>query len=64
MIVVYEGYDFVVDPDIDFLMLRNCYHNGCNCLNCTERVFDGCPIDEVDIDTIMEHGETIIYDRD
>lgn len=64
MIIMYEGYEFIVDPEIDFCMLRNCYHNGCNCYNCHERVVDGCPIDEVDIDTLIEYGESIVYDRE
>lgn len=52
MLVNYEGYDFVIDPEIDFIMLYNCYMNGCNCLNCYERIFDGCVIDEVEIEDV------------
>ena len=57
MIKNYKGMQFVVDPEFDFIMQLGCYYNGCNCRNCTERVFDGCIIDEVDIEDIMEYGE-------
>ena len=53
MIIDYGGFSFVIDKEIDFIMLNQCYENGCNCHNCMEREFDGCPIDEVDIDTIL-----------
>lgn len=48
MIIKYEGHKFIYDSELDFLMLYKCYINGCNCWNCTERVFDGCVIDELD----------------
>lgn len=52
MLVEYDGYKIVVDKDADFIMLQGCYRNGCNCYNCTERVFDGCIIDEINIEDI------------
>mgnify|MGYP003297714913 CR=1 FL=1 len=63
MLVNYEGYNFVVDPDIDFVMLQNCYHSGGNCLNCMERVFDGCPIDDIDIEELIKYGDTVVYEK-
>lgn len=47
MIVDYEGHKFIYDPEIDFLVLYKCYENGCNCYTCTERVLDGCVIDDI-----------------
>lgn len=55
----YEGYEFVLDEKIDFLMLRGCYLYGGNCYNCYERVFDGCILDEVDIEEIIKNGKEI-----
>lgn len=52
MLVNYEGYNLVVDPNGDFIMLYKCYENGCNCLNCTERIMDGCIIDELDTELL------------
>lgn len=57
MIKNYKGMQFVVDPEIDFIMQLGCYEAGCNCSNCQERVFDGCVIDEVNIEDVMEYGE-------
>lgn len=53
MLVDYEGYKLVVDPEIDFIVLHKCYENGCNCLNCTERVVDGCIIDDISINDLI-----------
>lgn len=52
MLVKYEGYNLVVDPEIDFIMLESCYSNGCNCFNCTERFIDGCIIDDISVDVL------------
>lgn len=52
MLVEYDGYKIIFDKEIDFVMLEKCYQNGCNCYTCTERVFDGCIIDEINIDDI------------
>ena len=54
MIVQYEGYELIVDPETDFIMLRSCYDNGCNCYNCSEAILEGCIIDELPYDLIME----------
>ena len=47
MLVKYEGYNLVIDPEIDLIMLYECYKNGCNCYNCIERFTDGCVIDDI-----------------
>lgn len=57
MIVDYEGHRFVYEPDLNFLMVYKCYENGCNCYNCTERVFDGCIIDEIDEEILQNWRE-------
>lgn len=54
MVINYNGYNIVFDKTIDFIMLQKCYENGCNCYNCQERVFDGCIIDEIDIDILCK----------
>lgn len=59
MLVKWEKYEFVVDPEIDFLMLAGCYEYGANCYNCYDRVLDSCIIDEVDIESILEEGEVL-----
>ena len=57
MIVQYEGYELIVDPETDFIMLRSCYDNGCNCYNCSEAILEGCIIDELPYDLIMEKAK-------
>ena len=52
MLVKYEEYNLVVDQEIDFIMLYECYKNGCNCLNCPERFTDGCVIDDIYMDDL------------
>ena len=52
MLVKYEGYNLVVYPEIEFIMLRKCYENGCNCSNCIERFTDGCIIDDISMDDL------------
>lgn len=52
MLVKYEEYNLVVDPEIDFIILHRCYENGCNCSNCIERFTDGCVIDDISIDDL------------
>lgn len=52
MLVKYEGYNLVVDPEIEFIMLRKCYENGCNCHNCIERFTNGCIIDDISMDDL------------
>lgn len=52
MLVKYEGYNLVVDPEIEFIMFRKCYENGCNCYNCIERFTDGCVIDDISMDDL------------
>lgn len=47
MLIKYEGYNLIVDPNTDFIILEPCYNNGCNCSNCTERIIDGCIIDDI-----------------
>lgn len=34
MLYTYAGREYVVDTDINFIMLSDCYHNGYNCCNC------------------------------
>ena len=52
MLAKYEGYNLVVDPEIEFIMLYECYENGCNCYNCIERLTDGCIIDDISMDDL------------
>ena len=52
MLMNYEGYNLVVYPEIEFIMLRKCYENGCNCSNCIERFTDGCIIDDISMDDL------------
>lgn len=52
MLIKYEGYNLVVDPEIDFIMLYKCYENGCNCYNCIERFTDDCIIDDIYMDDL------------
>ena len=52
MLAKYEGYNLVVDPEIEFIMLYECYENGCNCYNCIERFTYGCIIDDIFIDDL------------
>lgn len=54
MIIKYNDLEYVVDPEIDFKMLRFCYHNGCNCYTCREP--DNC---DVSIEELLEHGELV-----
>lgn len=49
-----EGIELVIDKDIDFVMIKSCYLNGCNCYNCLERVVEGCIIDDIEIEEEME----------
>ena len=53
-ILDFDGYKFVIDEEIDFIMLWKCYENGCNCFTCSERHLDGCIIDEVDLDILAK----------
>lgn len=57
MLVSYGDFEFVIDPEIDFCMLADCYRLGCNCYNCHERILDGCPVDEVDWEELFKLGE-------
>ena len=52
MLVKYEEYNLVVDQEMDFIMLYECYKNGCNCLNCPKRFTDGCIIDDISMDDL------------
>lgn len=54
MIIKYNDLEYVVDPEIDFKMLRFCYHAGCNCYTCIES--DLC---DVSIEELLEHGELV-----
>ena len=57
MIKNYKGMQLVIEPEIDFIMQLGCYETGCNCSTCQERIFDGCIIDEINVEDVMEYGE-------
>jgi len=54
MVINYEGIEYVVDPSISFIMPRNCYTNGMNCLNCYESFMGDCPMEEINEEDIFE----------
>ena len=56
MRVLYKDFEFIIDPEIDFCMLADCYRLGCNCYNCHERILDECPCDCITMEEILEEG--------
>ena len=57
IVVAYNGQKLVVDPETGFVMDLICYEHGNNCYTCTERVIDGCIVDEVEIDDLIKSKE-------